>query len=326
MTNVGIIGTGWFSEVHAKILMEMEEVNMAAVCGTSLPKAMGFAGKFAGMRGYEDVEEMLDGERLDAVYLCVPPFAHGEIELQLIKRGIPFFVEKPVGTSMKAPEIILSALKEKPVITSVGYHFRYRETAARLKAELEGAVLGMITGQWMGSMPPVPWWRNLAQSGGQLVEQTTHIIDFLRYTAGEVEEVSAVFGSRALESMHKGVTVPDVGTVTLKMKSGPLAVISNTCMLPEGDSKIGIDFFHSKGILQLDQEGLTKCENGIVTEWKDQTSPYISEARAFIHAIRTGDASGIKSDYFDACRTQKIAAAAVESARTGSSVSITDDF
>ncbi|MGD6853960.1 Gfo/Idh/MocA family protein [Bacillus infantis] len=326
MINVGIIGTGWFSEVHAKILMEMEEVNLAAVCGTSLSKAIDFGEKFGGIKGYGNVKEMLEGERLDAVYLCVPPFAHGAIELQLIKRGIPFFVEKPVGTSMETPEIILSALKEKPVITSVGYHFRYRETAARLKHELEGAVLGMVTGQWMGSMPPVPWWRDLARSGGQLVEQTTHIIDILRYTAGEVEEVTAVFGSRVLEQMHKGVTVPDVGTVTLKMKSGPLAVISNTCILPEGDSKIGIDFYHSKGILQLDQEGLTKRENGIVTEWKDQDSPYVLEARAFIHAIRTGDVSGIKSDYFDACRTQEVAAAAVESARIGSSVRITDDF
>ncbi len=80
------------------------------------------------------------------------------------------------------------------------------------------------------------------------------------------------------------------------------------------------------GILQLDQERLTKRENGIITEWKDQESPYILEARAFIHAIKTGDASGIKSDYLDACRTQGIAAAAVESARTGSSARIAEDF
>jgi myo-inositol 2-dehydrogenase / D-chiro-inositol 1-dehydrogenase len=166
MINIGIVGTGWFSEVHAKILQEMEEVNLASVCGTSLSKAQGFAEKFGVKKGYADIEEMLEGERLDAVYLCVPPFAHGEIELQLIKRGIPFFVENPIGTSMEAPEMILSALREKPVIISVGYHFRYRETAARLKLELEGAVLGMVTGQWMGSMPAVAWWRNLANQEG----------------------------------------------------------------------------------------------------------------------------------------------------------------
>ncbi|PLR71119.1 hypothetical protein [Bacillus sp. UMB0728] len=80
------------------------------------------------------------------------------------------------------------------------------------------------------------------------------------------------------------------------------------------------------GILQLDQEGLTKRENGIVTEWKDQEIPYILEARAFIHAIKTGYASGIKTDYLDACRAQGIAAAAVESARTGGLVKIMDDF
>jgi myo-inositol 2-dehydrogenase / D-chiro-inositol 1-dehydrogenase len=129
-----------------------------------------------------------------------------------------------------------------------------------------------------------------------------------------------------LEDLHEDATVPDIGTVTLKMKNGSLAVISNTCMLPEGDSKIGIDFFHSRGILQLDQEGLTKSENGIVTEWKDQDSPYRLETRAFIHAVKTGDTSRIQSDYEDACKTQRAALAAVESARSGSSVRLAGDF
>jgi myo-inositol 2-dehydrogenase / D-chiro-inositol 1-dehydrogenase len=322
LLNIGIIGTGWFSEVHAKILSTMKEANIKAVCGTKIQKAEVFGRKFGDAKGYGNVEKMLDGEKLDAVYICVPPFAHGEIELQLINRGIPFFVEKPLGTNLEIPRNILDALQRKPVTTSVGYHFRYRNSASLLKEELKSCSLGMVMGYWMGSMPQVSWWRNQSKSGGQLVEQTTHLIDLLRFTVGEVDEVSAVFGQKALQQIHQNVTVPDIGTVTLKMKNGALATMSNTCLLPEGDSKVGMEFYHDYGILQLDQEKLTKSERGAVTEWKDAENPYIRENAAFIHAVKTGDTSGILSDYADAFRTQEVTVAASKSAEIGKGVKL----
>lgn len=36
---IGMIGTGWFSKVHAQILSEMENVQIQAVCGTNKAKA-----------------------------------------------------------------------------------------------------------------------------------------------------------------------------------------------------------------------------------------------------------------------------------------------
>lgn len=88
--NVGIIGTGYFSIFHAKILSGLAGVKITAIYGTSIEKAESMASKFTHARGYNNLEGMLDAIHLDAVYICVPPMAHGEIELELIKRGIPF--------------------------------------------------------------------------------------------------------------------------------------------------------------------------------------------------------------------------------------------
>jgi len=41
---------------------------------------------------------------------------------------------------------------------------------------------------------------------------------------------------------------------------------------------------------------------------------------AFIHAVRTGDRSVIRSDYFDALKTTEVTLGANESARTGKPV------
>ncbi|MFJ7936117.1 Gfo/Idh/MocA family oxidoreductase [Sporosarcina sp. NPDC096371] len=55
------------------------------------------ASKFTYAKGYANLIEVLETNRLDAINICVPPMAHGEIELELIRRGIPFFVEKPLS-------------------------------------------------------------------------------------------------------------------------------------------------------------------------------------------------------------------------------------
>src|SRR5690606_30532620 len=128
-------------------------------------------------------------------------------ERQLIERGIPFLVEKPLGLDAALPKALRDAVRDKGMITSVGYHFRYKGHTETLRALLADRTLGMATGGWMGGMPGVSWWRRKDGSGGQFVEQTTHLVDVLRYVAGEVDEVYAAFGARAMHRKHEGVSV-----------------------------------------------------------------------------------------------------------------------
>lgn len=310
---IGMIGTGGFSRKHADIFTGIKDVKLQAVCGTSKEKSAAFAAEYGDANTYDNVTYMLDREKLDAVYICVPPFAHGDAEKQLIERNIPFFIEKPLAVNLEAPNEIIRFLEQKNLITSVGYHFRYRDTVDSLKKELETCTVGMVTGGWMGSMPLVPWWRSRDTSGGQFVEQTTHLIDLVRYTLGEVEEVFAIETSRLMEKLHRHVTVADVGSAMLKMKSGVVVQLSNTCLLPEGVSQIGLHYFHSGGVAKIDQTVLTKYKPAMEMKEKDSVNPYVRENEAFLHAVRTGDTSGILSTYEDAWHTQQVTDAIMRS-------------
>ncbi|GAB6991206.1 Gfo/Idh/MocA family protein [Paenibacillus pini] len=321
--HIGIIGTGWFSRVHADIIKGMNGVKLQAVCGTSLSKAEHMAQDYEA-KGYGHLKDMLDSERLDAVYICVPPMSHGEIELELIRRGIPFLVEKPLGLDAELPRRILEQVEATGILTSVGYHFRYAQTVDRLKAMVNTHKVGMALGKWMGSMPGVAWWRQQNGSGGQCIEQTTHVVDLLRYVAGEVDEVYALYGKRVKHELEPNVEVADVGTITLKMRSGLIANISNTCVLP-GDSDIsetGLSFYTNQGILDWSPQRLSVQASGIQTNYTANNQPYIQENEAFIHALRTGDKSLIRSDYADAFKTQQVTCAALESATRGMPVAV----
>ncbi|MNZ56277.1 hypothetical protein D3C78_742220 [compost metagenome] len=110
--------------------------------------------------------------------------------------------------------------------------------------------------------------------------------------------------------------VPDVGTVTLKLASGAVATISNTCAIPAGD-KSGLHIYTDKGVLELGHNSLVDIEAGRRTEYANRANPYDLENEAFLHALRTGDASRIRSTYEDAWQTHRVTIAANESARTG---------
>lgn len=297
--HIGMVGTGDFSRKHAQILSRMEGVAVRAFCGTSQEKADRLARDFSHARAYDSLLEMLDRERLDAVYISVTPDAHGAIERELIERNIPFFVEKP--------QQIEREIKKKSLITSVGYHFRYSNPTQRLKQYVQQVRLGMAVGRFMGGLPGKAWWRNEERSGGQWNEQTTHIVDLLRYIAGEAVEVHAFFATKVMDQLLDDVTIPDVGVVNIKLQNGTVATISNTCILPPGIGQIGLELFTDRSIFDWNPHELRiDSDDGDFGQVETTDDPYVLENEAFIHAIRTGDTSHILSDYQDALKTQQL--------------------
>ncbi|MFC4601153.1 Gfo/Idh/MocA family protein [Cohnella hongkongensis] len=318
---LGFIGTGGIAHHHIRNLVQMEGVELAAFCDVDLERAQKAASEHAGAKAYSKLDDMLDGSRLDGVYVCVPPMAHGEAEERLVERGIPFLVEKPLGIDRDIPSAIGAKIKQRNLITSVGYHWRYNESAALAKKLLADSMPGMALGYWMGGMPMVPWWRVQAGSGGQFVEQTTHIVDLLRYVCGEVQEVYAAYALRVMGEKVEGTDVPDVGTVTLKLANGMVATISNTCLLPVGHH-VGLDVYTGSGVLELRSDGLKQIAAEGTTVHPNVANPYLVEDEAFLHALRTGDASRILSDYEDSLKTHEITIAANESALSGQPVKL----
>ncbi|GGI45173.1 hypothetical protein GCM10008018_10770 [Paenibacillus marchantiophytorum] len=317
MLKIAIIGTGWFADKHADLLAARDDVQVVAFLGTSIHKAEKLAQRYAGSQAFDDIEQLLDTCKPDAVYINVPPMAHGPIEEAILARNLPFLVEKPIGLDMQTVDRIQQLVESKQIITSVGYHIRYTDAAQTARKLLETRKVGMAVGGWMGQMPGVPWWRKQGGSGGQFVEQTTHIVDLVRYLVGEVEEVYAAYAQRHMHTSHEGVEVADVGAVTLKLANGAIASLTNTCILPFGH-RSGLELFTDQGVLEIQQSQYLKHHEGsLITEYKDNANPYERETDAFLYAIKTGDRSRILTDYTDAAVTLRITLAALASSQSG---------
>jgi myo-inositol 2-dehydrogenase / D-chiro-inositol 1-dehydrogenase len=318
---VGFVGCGGMAGGHMSNWAQMkergEDVELAAFCDVDGERAEASAKRYGG-RAYDDFRPMLDKEALEAVYVVVPPHAHVGAEIAAAQKGCALFIEKPVANSLETAQEIHQAIARAGVVNSVGYHFRYKDSTDHARAALQGKTIGMVMGYWMGGMPGVPWWRRLEQSGGQFVEQTTHIVDLARCLAGEVEEVFAHATTRALQDVEN-FNVTDVGAASLRFSSGAIGTIHNTCLLKGMGYQTGLTVLTPDLIVEL----LGNCkliEPGKRTELSERNDPYKVEDQVFLNAIRTKDTAGIRSTYSDAVKSLAVTLAINESYQSGQPV------
>ena len=316
---IGFIGCGGIANAHMRSLAQIKDARMVAFCDLQKERAEA-AAKMYGGEVYTNYRTMYQREDLDAVYVCIPPFAHTDQEIMAARQGIHLFVEKPVAGSLKKAKQIEAAIKKSRIISAVGYHFRHMNTTQKAKQLLGNKQVGMVLGYWMGGLPSVYWWRRKELSGGQIVEQTTHIFDLARYFAGDVKRVYAAYASRLLKGVPK-LNVPDVGTVVLEFENGTVGTISNTCSLSQG-YKVGLAVTTKDLVLEIMAGELKvigpRSRKPISSDGKQN----LRENRAFVKAVKTGDRSGILSPYSDAVKTLAVTLAANEAARTGKAVRV----
>ena len=310
---VGFVGAGKRARGHVDVLKTMEDVQITAVCDVASEAAERMAAD-QGARAYVDPRKMLGEEGLDVLYVSVPTFAHGEVEILAADKGIHLFVEKPVAPTMESALEMLDAVKGSDIITSVGYQLRYTGHIQQAREFLKGRTIGMAVVCRWGSLPSTPWWRVMAQSGGQLVEQTTHQVDLMRYLVGEVEEVQAYYALRTLADVPN-LDVPDVYAVNMKFENGAIGSLSSSCALRKGGGRSGMEFLLTDMRVSLGGRGLEVTPEGAADPGPVPESEDIDVV--FMDAIRRNDGSKILSDFEDGARSLDVTLAANRSAETG---------
>ncbi len=317
-TRIGLIGVGGIANRHLDILAGFEDVAVVAFADPDFSRAEQAAARF-GARAFESHRAMLDAETLDAVYVCIPPFAHGEAERDLIARGIPFFVEKPITLDLGLAEELSAAIEAANLITGVGYHWRYLDTVEEARNLLQDNPAQLLSGYWLDQTPPPQWWWKEDMSGGQMVEQATHIIDLARYLVGEVTQV---YGSAGFKDRPEfpGLDVPVVTTASLTFQSGVIGNISSSCLLG-WSHRIGLNIFADRLAIELtDHDIMVDVGAGRPVRHADG-DPVWREDRDFVDAVRGGE-NHIRCSYEDALATHRVALAVVASARDGKPVTV----
>lgn len=320
---VGICGAGFMGRTHAQHLQRIDGVEVAAVVSRSRASASALAEKLAGTpRVCASFDEMLDTEPLDAVYLCMPPGAHaGQVEAAA-GRGVHLFLEKPIALTMDRARAMRDAVRVAGVTCVVGYHYRMASPVRQLKQRIASGEAGrptLLQGVYACNALHTPWWRDAAQSGGQLLEQAIHLIDLAIHLFGRPRWVSAAVDNLVHRDVD-GYTGDDTSALIVRFENGAIANLAATnCAVP------GQWTLRFEAVCERLTARFGDPAAGVLIDTADQAAPQTPlrderdlkelESRAFIDAIRGHAAPFATID--DGLLGLAVALAAHESAREG---------
>jgi myo-inositol 2-dehydrogenase/D-chiro-inositol 1-dehydrogenase len=317
---VACVGTGFIAGRHLSALSGFDDVEVVAVADAVPGRAEAAAARW-GARASADGLALLETEDLDAVWLCVPPFAHGPLEAAALARGLPFFVEKPLAVDLATAQEVARGVRETDLVTAVGYHWRHLDVVARAADLLRDAPAQLVAGQWLDRTPAAAWWSRRGASGGQVLEQTTHLFDLARHLVGEVDTVSALEVTRPRRDFPDA-DAPTAAGALLAFTSGAVGTISSTSALGWRHG-VGLQLLGAGLVVEVGERSLTDHELRVTTaDGAEVTSsgedPIAREDREFLDAVR-GLAS-VRVPYAEALRSHAVAWAADRSAREGTPV------
>lgn len=198
---VAVAGVGSFTQrVLVPGLLATPAVEVVGIFGPTRPKLDEAAARLGISRAFDNYRAMLDASRPDAVVIATPNDLHAPMALDAIARGHHVLCEKPLGISLAEAEAMHDAAREAGVRTAINFTYRSTTAFRHMRSLIrDGAVgrvrhVGVTFHQGVRADPAFPiGFRMLRErGGGALLDVGPHMVDALRWLAGDVEAVVGV--------------------------------------------------------------------------------------------------------------------------------------
>ncbi len=341
---IGMIGLGGIAtRSHLPALTRRPDVAIQAGAEIDAYQADRTQKRFGIPKIYQDYQEMLEREPLDAVYICLPNALHYPAASAAFRSGLHVYCEKPVGLNAQEARELAEQAERAGLVLMPGYHLRFHEHFIRGRELLRERRLGKILqvqasavycGPYRGWDPKSDWYLD-PRSGGPLYDFGSQLFDLLVFITNlDIEVVSA-----AAQKSLPGIPIQD--SIVAAFQAGrdiegtmnlAWGTRGNLFMLQihgtAGSLIVSDDYYEHRtptggglnklGILLANAREILTQRAGAVMRRHSSVTLYQKAAQAFvdaIHGMSTGQASA-----WDAVRVHEALSAISASVAQGGPV------
>jgi predicted dehydrogenase len=240
---LGFIGANvrstWASQSHFPALLASPDVEMTAVCTTRSETAEAARQAFGAKHAFTDFRTMLAAPDVDAVAVVVRVPSHYEATKAAIEAGKPVYTEWPLGRTTAEAEELAALARAKGVPTAVGLQSRVSPALLYMKELIESGYVGEVLSCHADCMrdgaleraSTRTWQRDVSLGANPLTIATGHVIDALRFVAGNFTRVSSMVTTQSKQWYETDtkkmvdVTSPDNILVSGKLANGAVASV-----------------------------------------------------------------------------------------------------
>ena len=210
---VGFIGAGNHAvTVLYPAIQSFEQAKIVSVCDKNPRRAEYARSRFGAEHAYESYNEMMEKERLDALFCCGGPALHYQVICDLAGGGVPIFIEKPPApTAGETKKIALLADRSHTPVM-VAFMHRYAGIVTWAQKAMNTDQFGSLM---MLSAKEGIWGTDI---GNVVMDSGIHHIDLLRCLGGEVKWLSSAAVSDG-EKRHGFA-------VTMQFESGAVGMLN----------------------------------------------------------------------------------------------------
>ena len=133
---VGVIGVGYLGRFHARIYADMPDVELIGVADIDAQAAQSVA-QAHGCAAYTNATELID--KVDAVSIVVPTFAHLAVARPFLERGIHTLLEKPIAPTYEEALKLVELAERDGVILQIGHLERFNAGVMALAERVQNA-------------------------------------------------------------------------------------------------------------------------------------------------------------------------------------------
>lgn len=285
---IGVVGAGAIAQLaHLPVLSKMRGAQLVAICDNDRPKARALADRFGIPDTFNDIEDLLEVDELDAIVVATPNHLHEPHVLAALASKMHVLCERPLALTARGVERILTAAQRADRKVAVANNHRYRTDVQALSRFIEGGELGRITGVRAGSYhfkhSTEGGWRTRRPEagGGAFLDYGTPLLDLALWLADFPDPV------RVTAHMDRGrgaAAVEEAMVVQLECASGISFLFDVSSAYVGEEERSWFEVLATRGSARLAPLRVVKELNGRPTD----VSPSGAAGResAFIQSYR----------------------------------------
>ena len=215
-----------------------------------------------GVRVYDDLDLMLDGEVPDFVDVASPPALHADAAHRALNAGAHVLVEKPLCLTLADFDRLVALARAKGRVLMCVHNWKYAPAYATARRAIEAGRLGKVRFISIDRMRTEPagaggsgarWRSSAASGGGILIDHGWHVFYLMRWLMGDAHPAAI---SARLE-FPDGGDVDDLADARISFGDGRLARTHLSWRAPTRRTSAAI--YGDRGCLEIegDRVGLT---------------------------------------------------------------------
>lgn len=281
---------------------------------------------------FGSLSEALKG-KYDGAFVCAPTSLHMPVSIEIAKKGINLFIEKPISNGLGRIDELSSIVDRKKLVVLVGCNTRFFPGFKLAKRLIDENRIGKVLSAKAECGFYLPYWHPYEdyrkgysankRLGGGVIFDDIHEIDSLLWVLGDVKRVFCL--AETVSGLD--IDTEDVAEITLKFKSGAIGQIHLDYL--QQTYRRYYEFIGERGVIVWDY---IKQTVELYTEKTNQRRVYqesintnreimfVDEVKHFINCVK-GREESVNNIPF-ARKVLEVALACHRSARKGAAVSL----